>query len=300
MLGASATNYFNKCGISQTDNLTDFQSLSVPDLPFTSIQCAAIHNNLVVMSTQSGSMITTSNFQDYDTYDFNQKQNQVQKMVWNQEFVAAGFTRNVQMQEQACVWLSTNGADEYSWRAAYLVQDDYSAFTNMITTLGTQIMAVGHAQNLTQSLMLLGSVNGTWQLIPLPAQVQGGLWSVASDGLRIWVGGRGWIAQSSLANLASWIRTDLPTKKTIQHIQFVNNQVIALVGDQVYTSSNGVDYTSTHIMGRNLTVSHVHDGEIILGSHSLLTQSDLFVWNSSDQSWQPRKSQVHAQAFLSI
>jgi len=298
-MGAQAINYFSKPGITRTNDLITFDAQPTPNVPFTHVQSAArSQSGQVIMSTNSGSMITTQDFQTYSVYDLDAKASQFQKVTWNQGFVAVGFKRDQLLQEQAHVWISDSAFDQYSWPAAFIMQDAYSAFTNVSTITGDQLITVGYTNGLSTSLLVSGSYAGVWDQIDLPAHVQGGLWSVASDGVRIWIGGRGWVAQATINDLTSWTRTDLDTLSTVTHIQHHAGQVWLVAGDRMFQSSNGYDYVSEQIAGRTLTVTHVHDDQLIVGSHSLLTQSDLFVWDG--EAWNPRKSQVHAQAFVSI
>lgn len=301
VMGAQAINYFSKCGVTRTSDLATFQPQSTPDAPFTHVQSVARSTGgQVIMSTNAGSMITTTDFQTYSVYDLDAKSSQFQNVTWNQGFVAVGFKRDGVLQEQAHVWRSDSAFDQYSWPSAFIMQDAYSAFTNVTTVLGNQLMAVGYANGLSTSLLVSGSYAGVWDQIDLPANVHGGLWSVASDGVRIWIGGKGWVAQASLSNLSSWTRTELTTRCAVTHLEYHAGQVWAVAGDTMFTSANGYDYTATQFPGRTLTVTHVHDGGIILGSHSLLTQSDLFVWDAVTKVWQPKQSRVHAYAFVSI
>lgn len=301
MMGAQAINYFSKCGITRTSDLVTFQPAQSPQVPHTHIQSGVRSpSSQVVMTTNAGSVITTPNFQDYSVYDVDFKQSQFQKVTWNQGFVAVGFKRNTQLQEQAHVWTSDSAFDQFSWPAAFLIQDAYSAFTHVTNLPGQQVATVGYALNLTRSLLATGSYSGGWQTIQLPDHVQGGLWSITYAGGFVWIGGRGWVARASLNNLGVWTRTDLTTSHTVTHILFNAGKVYALAGDQVFVSVNGVDYSSVKFPGHTLTVAHVHDGQVVLGSHSLLTQSDLFVWDMTSQTWLPKQSQVHAYAFVSI
>lgn len=301
VLGAAAPYYFSKCGITRTSDLTTFESVSVPHVPHTHIQSAVRSDSgVTVMSTNSGGVITTADFSSYNVYDMDNKQIQFNKVIWNQGFVSVGFRRNSQLQEQAYIWRSGNAVDQYSWPAVYLIQDAYSAFMGVTATSGANLIAVGYAGGLTQSVLVTGSYLDAWNLIPLPANVQGGLWSVTSDGVRIWIGGRGWVASALLTDLQSWTRTDLTPAHTVTSIMHHAGQVYVVAGDHIHTSTNGFDYVSHQLPGRTLTVTHVHDDQVVMGSHSLLTQSDLFVWDAVQSVWQPRQSQVHGYAFVSI
>ena len=301
VLGAAAPYYFSKCGISHSANLTTWSQDVSPPVPRTHILSADRGvSGLTVMSTNSGGVITTTDFLTYNSYDMDSKASQFHKVIWNQGFVAVGFRRDAQLQEQAYIWRSGNAFDQYSWPASFLLSDSYSAFTDVTTTSGTNLIAVGHASGLTQSVFVTGSYAGAWNQIPLPQNVQGGLWSVASNGVRIWIGGRGWVASALLTNLQSWTRTNLDTAQTVTSIIHHAGQVYVVAGDHIYISENGFDYVSHQVPGRTLTTAHVHDDQVVVGSHSLLTQSDLFVWDAIQSVWQPRQSQVHGYAFVSI
>jgi hypothetical protein len=301
VLGAAAPFYFSKCGISRSTDLITWQQVPSPSLPHTHILSAARSaSGIMIMSTNSGGMITTSDFQSYVTYDVDGKQSQFQKVIWNQGFVSVGFKRNNLLQEQAHVWRSSNAFDQYSWPASHIVQDDYSAFTDITTTAGTNLITVGHGASLSRSLLATGSYAGAWNLINLPSHVQGGLWSVASDGVSMWVGGRGWVASALLTNLQSWTRTNLALPHTVTSLLHHAGITYAAAGDTAYVSENGFDYVGHKLPGRTLTTLHVHDDQVLVGSHSLLTQHDLFVWDPITKVWQPRKSHVHGYAFVSI
>ena len=301
VLGAAAPYYFSKCGISHSSDLILWQPDQSPPVPHTHILSAdRSASGLTVMSTNSGGVITTTDFQSYAAYDMDFKHSQFQKVVWNQGFVAVGFKRNAQLQEQAYIWRSDSAFDQFSWPASFFLSNTYSAFTDVTTTSGSNLITVGYADGLSASVLATGGFTTAWNQINLPANVQGGLWSVASDGVRIWVGGRGWVATTLLTNLQSWTRTNLDTSHTVTSLMHHAGQVYAVAGDHIYTSSNGFDYVSHALPGRTLTVTHVHDGQVVVGSHSLLTQSDLFVWDAIQLAWQPRRSQVHAYAFVSI
>lgn len=301
VLGAAAPYYFSKCGISHSSDLITWSQDQTPAVPHTHILSAdRAASGLTVMSTNSGGVITTMNFQTYVSYDMDAKSSQFNKVIWNQGFVTVGFKRNSQLQEQAHIWLSGNAFDEYSWSVSYFLSDPYSAFTDVTMTSGSSLIAVGHAGGLTQSVLATGSYAGGWNQISLPTNVQGGAWSVTSDGVRIWMGGRGWVASALLTNLQSWTRTNLATPHTVTHLMHHAGTVYAVAGDHIYLSENGFDYTASRLPGRTLTATHVHDGQVVLGSHSLLTQSDLFVWNPTQSEWQPHRSQVHGYAFVSI
>ena len=301
VLGAAAPYYFSKCGISHSSDLTMWQQDVSPTVPQTHILSAdRSASGITVMSTNSGGVITTTDFQSYAAYDMDQKASQFHKVIWNQGFVAVGFQRNSLLQEQAYVWRSDTAYDEYSWPASFIIFDAYSALTDVVTTSGSNLIAVGHASGLSQSLLVTGSYSGLWDQIDLPTNVQGGLWSVTSNGVRIWIGGRGWVASALLTNLQSWTRTNLETAQTVASLIHHAGQVYAVAGDHIYASSNGFDFVSHQLPGRTLTTAHVHDDQVVVGSHSLLTQSDLFVWDAIQSVWQPRLSQVHGYAFVSI
>lgn len=301
MLGAAAPYYFSKCGISHSSDLNTWQQDVSPPVSHTHILSAdRSMSGLTVMSTNSGGVITTTDFLTYNSYDMDSKASQFHKVIWNQGFVAVGFQRNSLLQEQAYIWRSDSAFDQYSWPASFIISDAYSAFTNVTTTSGSNLIAVGYAGGLTQSVMVTGSYLGVWDQIDLPTNVQGGLWSVTSDGVRIWIGGRGWVASALLTNLQSWTKTNLDTIQTVTSIIHHAGQVYVVAGDHIYTSQNGFDYEAHQVPGRTLTTAHVHDDQVVVGSYSLLTQSDLFVWDAIQSVWQPRLSQVHGYAFVSI
>lgn len=301
VIGAQAINYYSKCGITRTSNLTSFMSSDVPDVPYTHLLSAAQNPaGLVIMSTNSGGVVTTSDFINYVSYDYQGKQAQIQKITWNQQFVAVGYLRDDQNNEQAYVWTTGNAFDEYSWQARYAVFDAYSAFTNVCTSTSNNLIAVGHANQLQTSLFLVGTATSSWQLIQMPPNLQGGLWSVVSDGVRVWVGGTGWVATALLSNLNTWTRTDLGMHKVISSMSVCNGVVVAVAANSLFYSTNGFDYASEQLPGRTLTQTHVYDDKVIVGSHSLLTESDLFVFDPADLSLKSVKSGVHAYAFVTV
>lgn len=299
--GASAINYYSKCGICVTTDLLSFSNTAVPDLPYTHMLGAARSpDSTCLITTNSGGVIRTSDFVSYVCYDMNFKQSQMNQIIHNNQFIAAGYDRNHLNQEQAQLWISGNGFDQYSWQARYAVFDTYSAFTNLCTTAGSNVVAVGYADNLRTSLLVMGTALGTWQRVNLPSQLQGGLWSVASDGVRVWVGGQGWVATALLSNLNSWTKTDLGVSQTVRSLVTVNNQVVAVAGDQIFYSDNLFDYQHTQVPGHTLTQCVVFGDKVIIGSHSLLTQSDLFVWDPTLKSLQNKSCGVQAYAFMIV
>ena len=123
VMGAQAINYFSKPGITRTNDLITFDAQPTPNVPFTHVQSAArSQSGQVIMSTNSGSMITTQDFQTYSVYDLDARASQFQKVTWNQGFVGVGFKRDSLLQEQAHVWRSDSAFDQYSWPAAFLLQ----------------------------------------------------------------------------------------------------------------------------------------------------------------------------------
>jgi hypothetical protein len=299
-LGASAPHYFSKCGISvkQSDA---WMTAPAPDVPHTHILHAVRNSTgVTLMATNAGGVITTTDFTSYVAYHMDDQQSQFVKVGWRDVFVSVGFKRDAHLREQAHIWMSGNAFDQYSWQARFAVFDDYSAFTHLCVTTGNNWIAVGHAQNLTESLFVMGSTLSSWNQITLPASLQGGIWSIAHDAGRVWVGGRGWVATTLVNNWNSWVKTDLGVPHTVTDILIQNGVVHVLAGDSLFYSDNQFDYERVQLPGRTLTCAHVHEGDLYVGSHSLLTQSDVFVWNSDSHELMGNRSNTHAYAFVTV
>lgn len=299
--GAQAINYYSKCAICSTTDGTTFPTVVAPDLPYTHLlSVAQSPDGAWCMTTNSGGAVRTSDLVNYYAYDLNNKQSQFIKVLYNTQFVSVGYTRTAQNSEQAMIFSSDSAFDEYSWQTRFAIFDAYSSFTDVCTTIDDTVIAVGHANQLQTSLMVTGSVSSTWNQIPLPQNLQGGLWSVHSDGTHIWVGGRGWVAKAPLSNLTSWIRTDLSVSSTVTQIVTLNGVTVAIAGNMLFHSTNGVDYMAIQIPGHQLTCAHAYEGKIWVGGHSLLTQSDMWVFDPVSKSIQPKKTGVHAYSFVTV
>ena len=299
--GAQAINYYSKCGICASTDLTTFAPVSAPDLPYTHLLSATRSpDGTWCMTTNSGGAVRTEDLTNYYAYDLNNKQWQFNKVLYSTQFVAVGYSRTTQNQEQAMLFISGNAFDEYSWQARYAVFDTYSAFTDVCDTTPGTMVAVGHANQLQTSLLIAGSVPSTWQQIELPQNMQGGLWSVSSDLTHIWVGGRGWIATAPVTNLTNWIRIELGVSDAVTHILNSNGITVAVAGDKMFYSQNGVDYTHIQMPGHQLTSAHAFGGKIIVGGHSMLTQSDMWVFDPVSKQVEPKKTGVHAYSFVTV
>jgi len=299
--GAQAINYYSKCGICSTTDLTSFVPVSAPNLPYTHLLSATRSpSGAWCMSTNSGGAVRTSNLVDYYSYDLSNKQWQFNKVLYSTQFVAVGFVRTLENLEQATLFISDSAFDEYSWQARFAVFDTYSAFTDVCNTSAGNMVAVGYANKLQTSLMIVGSVSGRWEQIQLPEHIQGGVWSVSSDGTHIWVGGRGWIAVAPLTNLSNWIRIDLGTSDTVTQIVNANGLTAAVAGDRVFYSTNGVDYDNILIPGHELTCVHAYNSKIIIGGHSMLTQTDMWVFDPVSKQVDPKKTGIHAYSFVMV
>lgn len=299
-LGASAPHYFSKCAIAQKKP-AGWQSVPAPDLPHVHVLHATSSGTGVhLLTLNSGALATTTDFTTYVSYDLDQNQTFFHKVAWRDRFVGVGFKRNGLNQEQAHVFTSDTAFDSYSWQARFAVNDSYSAFTNISATPDQGWIAVGHAESLTRSLFVTGTTLGTWNQITLPTNVQGGLWSVATNSQRVWIGGQGWVATAEIQNLSTWTRTNLSVPHAVTHVQIVNGQVIALAGDSLFYSTNLFDYAQVQVPGRCFTSAHVHDQKVYVGSQSLLTQQDVFVWDTNQKILTGEQSLVHAQVFLTV
>jgi hypothetical protein len=304
-LGGSARHYYSKPVIRVSTQIPEFETVDLGVTTQGHIQTATrTPTGFWCMACSNGVMIRSDTQVPFVAYDFDSKNSQILKLVFSQSnHVAVGFKRLPNLKEQAHIWISTSAFDQYSWQAVHAEFDSYSAYTQAHVVNSNQILVVGHAQGLTRSLLVQGSPTSGWGNIQLPDSMSGGAWSVTHDAGRVWVAGRGWIATTLLnqiTNPDSWTVTELPTTRAVTHM-IVHGQITwAVAQDHLLYSSNAFDYQIIHKPGRTFTQLHVHENKIYVGSHSLLTQSDLYMWDPVQKDLIAYQSLAHANAFVTV
>lgn len=304
-LGTSPIHYFNKSAVSETVDLNTFRLLGTPFDTHNTCQHACVSNlGLYLAVSNSGLAATSSDLINWNTYDLQNRSLQFMKVTHNDQFVAVGFQKNSDLSETAQVWSSTNAFDGFSWTARFAQNSSSSVFRDVCTLSGVNLVTVGGSDHTgpVTSLLVTGTATGAWDPIPLPEDLQGGLYSVAYDLAqnRIWVGGLGWIATADWQQAqTTWTKTvlvDAPI--AVQNILFVNNQVICTIRDHVFVSDNLFDYTSIPVPGHAFTAITHYNNQIILGTHSLLTEHTAFVLDTQTLSVTGLQTQVSANAFI--
>ena len=306
-LGSSPIHYFSKSAVSSTQDLVTFQSLPAPFPVHNQIQHACVDTSgLCVAVSNSGLAATTTDFETWSSYQLPGRNSQFMKVIHANQFVAVGYMRQPDLSEQATVFTSTNAFDGFSWYALQILPNRMSCLMDVVSLPAGQLVAVGINTDTapTQSVLTWGTLNTPWQVISLPPELQGGIYSVKYDAAlnRLWLGGAGWVATGIWTqNSTTWTKTQLPLPaQPVNLIEYHAGKVTCVSRDQIFVSANLFDYDQTQLTGHAITAITVFDDQIILGTESFLNAHSAFVLNTADLSLQGVQSGVSARAFIVI
>lgn len=304
-LGTSPIHYFNKSAVSESVNLNSFTLKGAPFNVYNTCQHACVSpGGKYLAVSNSGLAATSMDLINWNTYELEYRTRQFMKVTHNNQFVAVGFERDQNQTETARIWSSGDAFDGFSWSALTFQNTSPSVFRDITTYQDDILMVVGgssHSKPAT-SLLCLGTSTSTWQYYDLPAQLQGGLYSVLYNFNlnRVWVGGLGWIATADWQGVnTQWVRTNLiDSAIPVQNIQFINEQVICTARDRIFVSNNLFDYKSVQVPGHSFSAQTFYNNQIILGTHSLLTEYTAFVLDPDTLTVNGLNTLVSANAFL--
>lgn len=296
-MGSDPNYYYTKAAISVSTDLGFTWNLAAAppfSIPEGVQQLVAADDHWLCLSDAGGACVTDSlDLNTWGTpYKFRNMPTQAQSCVWipsQQTHVMVGWHKHPDtLNEHAVCMKTSRGVDESSWRVTLMHPDTHGAFRHMCyDPVAQDLFAVGHKQGTQALLMWSGDLGETWQEIQVPEAWNQPLYYVSGTRHSLKIGSQGRILSASWTGVRAEFATsqlllnDQSRMKSVTWVQDVVKpsgmiHTLACQQDQIWFSTNGVDYQKARVPGHTLVTGIGLADQWLVAGHSLLNSATGF------------------------
>jgi hypothetical protein len=295
--GSDPNYYYTKAAVSvSADAGHTWQLLPVPAFvtPEGVQQLVPADDHWLCLSDAGGACVTDSlDMNTWGTpYKFKRVSVQPQHTVWisdDSHHVMVGWKKDaITLGEHAVCMKTARGVDDASWRLTFQHSDDHSAFTHMcVDTTHGDLFAVGRKQGDQALFMWSGDSGETWQEIPVPAAWNEPLYHVSGTRNSLKIGSQGrillvqWDGVQATFSTSQLLLSDQGRRKSVTWVQDQAQSsgvihTLACQQDQIWFSTNGVDYQKVTTPGYTMVTGVPVADDWLVAGHSLLNSATGF------------------------
>ena len=258
--GMDPTRWYSRALYAFSTNELGWTTGNSPVNGLGSIQSMAYGNNTWVGATNFGDFTVSGDGVNWYSYTPENKSWLVNKITWGQGlFTVVGHEKNFSnLAETGFVAVSGNGGPATWVRKFVSYQEPMTLFDIKHLGLGKWI-AVGCTNHLRQPVVIYSADNtDSWTRILLPDIIPGGIYSVEAyvgSSVKVWLGGKGWIAYTNDFQTASteWTLFDnlkdqgksKPFTRLLYRSTLGKEATVALSGSTIWFNDTALTWRST-------------------------------------------------------